>query len=237
MLSSRALKWLVEEELGQDLEDNFSEEELKAAQRIVGEQLWLAMRTRPDVLYVTNPMSSRVSKQPLEVIRIGRRVLAYLQSTSSLGFKIHGQGSSSSSTPCSLLARSSRNGTNLTSSSSSTPGSPIARSSRSGTNLTSSPSSSATKAPARNDEDQTTSVSASPELIGYSDASYAPYGGRSFGAAVITVDGFPVSWKAGKQSFVTMSVMEAELYEASQASILLEHVGVLLNEISGKHVP
>ena len=53
---------------------------------------------------------------------------------------------------------------------------------------------------------------------------------------MITVNGFLVSWKAGKQSFVTLSVMEAELYEASQTSILLEHVGVLLDELVGSRV-
>ena len=43
-------EWLVEEELNPDNDENFSEEELKSAQRIVGEQLWLAMRTRSDIL-------------------------------------------------------------------------------------------------------------------------------------------------------------------------------------------
>ena len=73
----------------------------------------------------------------------------------------------------------------------------------------------------------------SPDLIGYSDASYAPYGRRSFGAVVITVDGFPVSSKVSRHSFVILSVMESELYEASQTTLLLEHVGVLLDELCG----
>ena len=69
----------MEEELTPDNDENFSEEELKSAQPIVGEQLWLAMRTRPDILYVLNFMSSRVSRQPWEVLRVGRRVLVYEQ--------------------------------------------------------------------------------------------------------------------------------------------------------------
>ena len=54
-----------------------------------------------------------------------------------------------------------------------------------------------------------------------------------FGAAVITVKRFPVLWQASKQSFVTM---ESEFYEASQRSLLLKHVGVLLDELCGGRV-
>ncbi|CAE7251642.1 TY1B-NL2 [Symbiodinium sp. CCMP2592] len=43
----------------------------------------------------------------------------------------------------------------------------------------------------------------------------------------------PVAWKASKQSFVTLSVMEAELYETANAVVLLESVGSLLDEILG----
>ena len=77
-------EWLVEEEFNPDNDENFSEEELKSAQRIVGQQLSLAMRIRPDILYILNFMSSRVARQALEVLRVGRRVLAYLPTTSNL---------------------------------------------------------------------------------------------------------------------------------------------------------
>ena len=209
-------EWLVEEELNPDNDENFSEEELKSAQRIVGEQLWLAMRTRPDILYVLNFMSSRVSRQPLEVLSVGRRVLAYLQTTSNLAMKIESRpnASSSSNTRKKPLTSNGNDSRRNTSSSSNTLGKPPARSSR----------------------NVVYHAHARPELIG-SDASYAPYGGRSFGVAVITVDGFPVSWKASKQSFVTLSVMESELYEAFQTTLLLEHVGVLLDELCEVPVP
>ena len=100
---------------------------------------------------------------------------------------------------------------------------------------TSSSSNTLGKPPARSSRNVVYHAHARPELIG-SDASDAPYGGRSFGVAVITVDGFPVSWKASKQSFVTLSVMESELYEASQTTLLLEHVGVLLDELCGERI-
>ena len=70
-----------------------------------------------------------------------------------------------------------------------------------------------------------------PELVAFTDASYAPFGRRSFGAAVITLAGAPVAWKSGKQSFITLSVMEAELYAATQGCTLLNSVHALLSEV------
>ena len=43
----------------------------------------------------------------------------------------------------------------------------------------------------------------------------------------------PVAWKAAKQSFITLSVMEAELYETTNAVVLLENMGSILDEILG----
>ena len=65
----------------------------------------------------------------------------------------------------------------------------------------------------------------------FTDASFAPYGARSYGATVITYGRAPVLWKAGRQSFVTMSVMEAELYAAAQGYNLLESISSVLQEI------
>ena len=45
-------------------EESFSIADLRFGQGIVGEQLWVAMRTRPDFLYPVNYMTSKVSKQP-----------------------------------------------------------------------------------------------------------------------------------------------------------------------------
>ena len=71
---------------------------------------------------------------------------------------------------------------------------------------------------------------AAKELVCFTDASYAPYG-RSFGAAVVVLAGCPLAWKAGRQSFVTLSVMESELYAATQGCTLLCSVYSLLNEL------
>ena len=74
-------------------------------------------------------------------------------------------------------------------------------------------------------------------LTGYSDASFAPSGGRSYGAVVITMGESPVAWRAARQPFVTLSVMEAELLEISEASVLMDSVGSLVDELAGRKVP
>ena len=58
---------------------------------------------------------------------------------------------------------------------------------------------------------------AGPELVAFSDASFAPHGGRSFGCAATAVYGGFVAWRMAKQSVVAMSVAEAELYEIVNA--------------------
>ena len=45
-----------------------------------------------------------------------------------------------------------------------------------------------------------------PLLVVYSDASYAPGGGRSFGSTMAQICGMPVAWRASKQPIITLSV-------------------------------
>ena len=149
----------------EDVETDISESVLRSAQRAVGEALWLATKSRPDILFVVNHMASVVSKRPAYVLRVSQRVFSYLSGTSNMKLMLGPR--------------------------SSVPG----------------------------------------ELVCYTDASYAPFGQRSFGAAVVTLEGSPVAWKAGRQSFVTLSVMEAELYAATQGCVLLESVSSVLEEV------
>ena len=81
-----------------------------------------------------------------------------------------------------------------------------------------------------------TNQAAEVVLIGYSDSSFAPFGDRSYGAAVVTINNAPVAWKSGKQGLITLSTMESELLEATTAGVLLESVGVLLDEVLGRRV-
>ncbi|CAE7281567.1 GIP [Symbiodinium sp. CCMP2592] len=157
--------WIDQAENNDEPEEEITEEATKRAQRVVGELLWLATKTRPDLLFTTNHMASMLGRRPDYVHRVGLRVLAYLSGTVDV-------------------------------------------------RLTLGP---------------TTEVS--KELVCFTDASYAPYGRRSFGAAVVTLAGSPLAWKAGRQSFVTLSVMESELYAATQGCTLLCSVHSLLNEL------
>ena len=169
--------------------EEFTESDLRFGQRMVGEQLWLTMRCRPDLQFVVGHMAQWVSRHPCRVARIAKRVLSYL--ASSLDFKL-------------ILGESS----NSISSDSISSGS------------------------------MSTKDKVAPEvvLVGYSDSSFAPYGGRSYGASVVTVNGSPVAWKSGKQAMITLSTMESELLKATTAAVLLESVGSLLDEILGKRV-
>ena len=160
-------EWIDALENEKELEVHaFSDEDLKQGQRLVGEALWLATKTRPDILFTVNAMASHVARNPVPVIRMGKRLLAYLAGTADLE----------------LVMAPPEKGTKGT-------------------------------------------------MTCFTDASFAPYGARSYGATVITYGRAPVLWKAGRQSFVTMSVMEAELYAAAQGYNLLESISSVLQEI------
>ena len=74
-------------------------------------------------------------------------------------------------------------------------------------------------------------VAEDPMLVVYSDASYAPGGGRSFGSVMAQICGMPVAWRASKQPIITLSVAEAELHEGCSAVQLGLGVGALLSEL------
>ena len=74
------------------------------------------------------------------------------------------------------------------------------------------------------------------KVISYSDASFAPTGSRSVGAAVVTINNCPICWKAGRQGMVTLSTMESELLEATQTAILTEGIACLFDEFCNRRV-
>ncbi|CAE7189867.1 TY5A [Symbiodinium sp. KB8] len=188
--------------------EEHSEAQLKHAQRVVGELMWLTMRTRPDLLFVTSFMASFATKLPLLVARIGARVHSYLAATKDV--TLHVQNREDESFYFGP-------GVSISSSSSKT--------------ASKSPAAAAAAAAAA-----AVTQGSELRLVGYSDASFSPAGGRSFGACLTVINGSPVAWKALKQAFVTLSVAEAEMYEAAQAATLLESIGVLLDEIAGARV-
>ncbi|CAE7495091.1 RE2 [Symbiodinium sp. CCMP2592] len=75
---------LEEEEamiLAQPVDLEGKEDQVKAAQRVVGELLWLTGRTRPDLQYYTALLSSRITRCPEIVNQVANRVLNYLAET------------------------------------------------------------------------------------------------------------------------------------------------------------
>ena len=91
-------EWLSEAELAVE-EENFSEEELRQGQRLVGECLWLSCRTRPDITFITNYMASIVARRPCLVARICKKVLSYLNASAELKLKMDGRSSSPKQQP------------------------------------------------------------------------------------------------------------------------------------------
>ncbi|CAL1162674.1 unnamed protein product [Cladocopium goreaui] len=55
--------------------------DVKRAQTLVGELLWVSTKTRPDVAYAVSWMGSRASKCPKRVCQLGRQTLGYLKAT------------------------------------------------------------------------------------------------------------------------------------------------------------
>ena len=78
-------EWLEAVELDKNEEPSFTEEDLRTGQRYVGEALWLATKTRPDILYTVNAMASHVSRKPMQITRMGERLLSYLAGTARFG--------------------------------------------------------------------------------------------------------------------------------------------------------
>ena len=68
-----------------------SETEVRAAQQIGGELLWMSQRTRPDVAYVCSLIGSLATRAPRRALEIGEKTLAYLQRTSGRSLLFEGR--------------------------------------------------------------------------------------------------------------------------------------------------
>ncbi|CAE7259551.1 RE1, partial [Symbiodinium microadriaticum] len=192
-------EWLIDEDSPVE-EEQYTEAELKRAQKVTGELLWVT-RSRPDVLFVTSMMASALSKRPCHVYRVGLKVMAYLASTLEVQLQLGGHELPPEH------EQAAKPATTAALQQTTTHSPPTALQHSQGLGLT-----------------------------GYSDASFAPFGGRSYGASTIALNGSVVSWRCGRQAFTTMSVAEAELYEAAQATLLLQGVAALVQEIVGTQV-
>ena len=70
-------EWIRDDDMEAE-QENYNAEEFTKAQRITGECLWLAYRTRPDILFVANYMAAMTSRRPTRVHTVGLKVIAYL---------------------------------------------------------------------------------------------------------------------------------------------------------------
>ena len=79
-------------------EEEVSEQEspdpgqVKQAQRMAGELLWLVTRTRPDIGYATAHVCATALKSPVAAIRLGKTVMRYLAATPTWGLTYNGVG-------------------------------------------------------------------------------------------------------------------------------------------------
>ena len=70
-------EWLLGE--SEIVAQEYSPEQLRKAQAITGELLWLSGKSRPDLMHTVATMSSYCLKDPILVERIGTRALGYLK--------------------------------------------------------------------------------------------------------------------------------------------------------------
>ena len=155
-------EWLLGE-CDEDVQ-TYTPEQLRRAQVLTGELLWLSGRSRPDIMHSVATMSSMCVKNPELVERIGCRVIGYLKNTASVCLWYRPQASQF-------------------------------------------------------------------DVLGYSDASFAPQGSRSVGCSVACYLGCPVSWRCGRQSLVALSVAEAELLEAVNCVQLMLGLSSFVEEL------
>ena len=64
--------------------------EVREAQRVVGELIWLVTRCRPDIMYATSLMASLTTRKPQKVMRMAYQVWCYLAGTLQEGLVFQG---------------------------------------------------------------------------------------------------------------------------------------------------
>ena len=70
---------MLEEGEPEDPESRSYPEDLKTAQRLTGELLWLAQKSRPDIAFVAQWMAAHVTSRPSHVARVAHRIFKFLE--------------------------------------------------------------------------------------------------------------------------------------------------------------
>ena len=63
-------------------------EEVREAQKITGEVMWVLTRSRPDLMFVMSKMCQNTLRNPTGVIQVGNQVLMYLRKTKDQGLMV-----------------------------------------------------------------------------------------------------------------------------------------------------
>ena len=77
----------VSKDVEEVAEDEKTPEDVRTAQRVVGELVWLSTRVRPDLMYVVAKLSSGITKFPKGVKLLASQVWAYLAGTLHQGLE------------------------------------------------------------------------------------------------------------------------------------------------------
>ena len=72
----------------------------------------------------------------------------------------------------------------------------------------------------------------SMKMIAWSDASFAPDGGRSHTGWLVSLGNTPVSWRSSRQPTVTLSTAESELAASVEGALALTSIESLLKEMN-----
>eukprot|EP00435_Cladocopium_sp_Y103_P029965 s4682_g7.t1 len=86
----RKIPMLAEPEVRED-PPHHDLETTREAQRVVGELVWIATRTRPDLAFAITKLASMITKDPQQVIDLTKNVWHYLANTSDHGLQFENQ--------------------------------------------------------------------------------------------------------------------------------------------------
>ena len=64
---------------------------VKEAQRVVGELVWISTRTRPDLSYCVNKLAGMITKDPLQVVELARNIWYYLAGSLDHGLQFQNE--------------------------------------------------------------------------------------------------------------------------------------------------
>ena len=68
-------------------EEGATTAQIREAQRAAGELQWLSTKTRPDITYSVQLVSSSMNKQPTISVKRAERMLRYLAGTDEVGLR------------------------------------------------------------------------------------------------------------------------------------------------------